>query len=670
MAFGDSGRLGSPPGVDPPAETAAIASRAEAIRQAAALPGADPRLLLDAALAEVEAALAALRAAARRDRSGPGRGPDQRPAARALRAVFQQVPIPLLVLGRDGVIRRANLAAAELIGAGPGYPTGKHVTALIDPPDRAAVQSGLAAVCRSAAGPGLRCGLLAGHGIVRADLAFQLIRVRGEDDQILAALTAVVDRPPRAGAAAGSGVARSSATRSSVARSGPAADTGTAADTDKAARSGPAAEAGGGMAGDVRRLDLVLAASRLLLDDLESTAAVLVQRLGRLLADHLVAWVLVDLPGPDGLRRDCVAGPDVEDAIALGDLAMEVGPVPGSVPALVAESGDPVLLADTEDAGLLGLTGDKTPLLLALRGTCVLSVPVPADDAASSGALTVVRAPGAGRLGLTDLAVAEEIGRQLGQALIWQRSARRRLAAVTELQDSVLPRRLQVVPGIRSAAAHVPPAGTIAVSGDFYDLYPMRDGWGLAIGDVCGRDRGAAAVTAAARHSIRVLAHRSADPASVLRDANDVLLAQAFDATFVTATAARLTWRDDRLRVVLASAGHPGPVLVGSDGRTRLVPGGGVPLGVFALPDLEIVRHRVELAPGDSLFFCTDGVIDARGAGPASFGDQLADRLAAMAGLPPGELIAGLRQGLLEFCGGELIDSASMLVIQAAEPPA
>ncbi|MHB1874199.1 MAG: PAS domain-containing protein [Streptosporangiaceae bacterium] len=334
MALGDSGRAGSPPGVDLAAETAGVAARTEAIRQAAALPGAEPRLLLDAALTEVEAALAALRAAAGRERPGSGRGPDPRPAARALRAVFQQAPIPLLVLGRDGVIRRANLAAAEVIGAGPGYPTGKHVTALIDPPDRAAVQSGLAAACRSDAGSDLRCGLLAGHGIIRADLTFQVIRVRGEDDQVLAAVTGIADQPPSPGGAARSSAARSSAVRSSAVRSGRAADTGPAADTGKA--------------GQARHLDLMLAVGRVLLENLESTAAVLVQRVARLLADHLAAWVLVDLPGPDGLRRACVAGPDIEDAVALGELAMGVGPAPGSVPAQVAESGDPVLLADAE----------------------------------------------------------------------------------------------------------------------------------------------------------------------------------------------------------------------------------------------------------------------------------------------------------------------------------
>ena len=176
-------------------------------------------------------------------------------------------------------------------------------------------------------------------------------------------------------------------------------------------------------------------------------------------------------------------------------------------------------------------------------------------------------------------------------------------------------------------------------------------------------------MTPAAGRATGLLAHGAADRGWGLGGANDSLRAESFEGPFATAAAARLTWRDGRLRVVIASAGHPGPVLLGSDGRVRLVPGGGVPLGVFAGPDLDIVRHRVSLAPKDLLFFYTDGLADARAAGRASFGDELPDRLAALAGLPPADLVAGLRHGLLEFCGGELIDSVSMLAIQPIEPP-
>ena len=57
--------------------------------------------------------------------------------------------MPLFLLGLDGTVRRANSAAGQLVGSGSGYPTGKLLTAFIDLPFRAALQSQLAAVVRT-----------------------------------------------------------------------------------------------------------------------------------------------------------------------------------------------------------------------------------------------------------------------------------------------------------------------------------------------------------------------------------------------------------------------------------------------------------------------------------------------------------------------------------------
>ena len=66
-----------------------------------------------------------------------------------LRAVFPAAPVPLFVLEQDATVRRANTKAGELIGAPPGYATGKPLTAFVDLPSRAAVKSQLAAVART-----------------------------------------------------------------------------------------------------------------------------------------------------------------------------------------------------------------------------------------------------------------------------------------------------------------------------------------------------------------------------------------------------------------------------------------------------------------------------------------------------------------------------------------
>src|SRR5262249_7350337 len=78
---------------------------------------------------------------------------------------------------------------------------------------------------------------------------------------------------------------------------------------------------------------------------------------------------------------------------------------------------------------------------------------------------------------------------------------------------------------------------------DFYDVYPTPGGWGLAIGDVCGEGPDTPAVTAAARHAIRALAHLDADPEAVLRGINDIMLTEDFGRRFVTPEVGPLSLR-------------------------------------------------------------------------------------------------------------------------------
>ena len=128
------------------------------------MPGADPRALLDAALAELDAAVEALTKlvqAGESDRTAGEAPPAPLSAERSLlRAVFQHAPAPLFVLEPDGTIRRANARAGALIGAPPGYATGKPLTAFVDLASRAEVQSQLAAAARTGTVRQADCTLL------------------------------------------------------------------------------------------------------------------------------------------------------------------------------------------------------------------------------------------------------------------------------------------------------------------------------------------------------------------------------------------------------------------------------------------------------------------------------------------------------------------------------
>ena len=82
-------------------------------------------------------------------------------------------------------------------------------------------------------------------------------------------------------------------------------------------------------------------------------------------------------------------------------------------------------------------------------------------------------------------------------------------------------------------------------------MFKAGDGWAIAIGDVCGKGQDAAAMTAAARHAIRALAHVHDSPVDVLAAANEVLLAEDYDERFVTASLAFLRQRGRGVQVRL-----------------------------------------------------------------------------------------------------------------------
>ncbi len=624
-------------------ETARLKARSDALRQAAALPGAELAPLLEAALAELDGAVQALAGAEDRASGGPGGDLADGPNAerRLLQAVYQQVPVPLFLLGLDGTVRRANSAAGQLVGSRSGYPTGKLLTTFIDLPFRAALQSQLAAVVRTGEVRTLRCGVLTAEGVAECEVTVCPVLARGDSGQLIAAVSApggALAGPPPEPAGGKNGA------------SGVPGDSG-----DPAMRSA------------MRRLDLVTAATRILLENADNTESVTMQRFARLLARELSAWLILDVERNERLRRRLVVGPGDQPSEEQARQVAAVDPAPGSVPAQVYQTGIPALVAHAEDPDILG-TGPGgpggAPLLMQLGATSLLCVPVAYGDH-RYGVLTLARAAGHGHFGMADIGLAEELGEQLALAIRADRVLRHRTEIADALQASLLPRQPRQFPGAEVAAGHLAAIAQY-VGSDFYDSYPAGNGWGMSIGDVCG-GQDLAAVTAAARHAIRVLAHQNPDPAVVLRGANEIMMAEEFGGRFVTACVCHLRWQDGSLHVVLGSAGHPWPVLVRPDGRTQVLQGGGLPLGIF--PDAEPATQELDLQPGDLLFLFTDGLISACGPHMVDFEDRLTDELAALAGEPAARVVSRMEEVVLEICGGELRDNVTMLALLAGEAP-
>ncbi len=626
----------------PDEAVADIATRRDALRQAASLPGAEPRTLIEAALTELDAAIEAIGAAS----PGTAASPDEasaevlpeavRTERRLLHAVFQQAPVPLFLLEQDGTIRRANNQAAALLGSPSGYATGKPLTAFIDLPFRATVQTQLAAVARTGKPRTAGCRILTSGGPVDVTLTAAAADLPGDPPVRIVTAVPGTDSPSGAGAQ----------------------------EREDTPAKRPAAKAKGdpAIAAMTRRLDTVTAVTRVLLDNSTFSEAVTLQRCARLLAGEIADWVIIDIDRGGRLLRQFAAGPrGGGQADQLARVARGVDPDQESVPALVHSAGKSVLLAHSDDPAALGRGPDGTPLGMILGVTSLICVPI-SDGATGYGTLTLTRLADKGPFSVADLGLAEELGRHLAIAIRVDRVFRQRSQVAEALQASLLPARLPAVPGLEFAAAYIGATQFQEISGDFYDVFKARDGWGIAVGDVCGKGQDAAAMTAAARHAIRALAHVHDTPAAVLAAANEVLVAEDYDDRFVTASLAFLRQRESGVQVQLGSCGHVGPAVVRADGRVEILEGDGLPLGLFA--DTQPGRMELELGKGDVLFFYTDGVTEARSSDLSFFEDRLADALAAVAGRSASDIVRAVQELVTSFSSGELKDDVTILAVR------
>jgi serine phosphatase RsbU (regulator of sigma subunit) len=145
--------------------------------------------------------------------------------------------------------------------------------------------------------------------------------------------------------------------------------------------------------------------------------------------------------------------------------------------------------------------------------------------------------------------------------------------------------------------------------GDWYDVMQLPSGdVGAAIGDVVGHDLEAAARMGQARSALRAYATEGHSPSALMGRLNRLLMQT--DADFMgTCCYLQLTSRRDTMTLV--SAGHPPPLLIDADGRSRTIDlAANLPLGVdegtsFAETTLTIPR-------GATLVLYTDGLVESR----------------------------------------------------------
>ncbi|MBH5337311.1 SpoIIE family protein phosphatase [Streptomyces pactum] len=266
------------------------------------------------------------------------------------------------------------------------------------------------------------------------------------------------------------------------------------------------------------------------------------------------------------------------------------------------------------------------------------------------------------------LELAEDLSRRAALALDNARLYSERTAISQSLQRSLLPPELPEVPGVEVEVIYRAAGEGNEVGGDFYDVFPIRDGaYGFAIGDVCGTGPEAAAVTGLARHALRLLAREGFGGPAVLERLNAAILDEGARSRFLTLLYGELWPQPDgsaRLKVVCA--GHPLPLRLRPDGRVEPAAEPQPLLGV--MDDLELYEESVTLDPGDVLLCVTDGVTERREGSRMLGDDGLADVLTTCTGLTAGAVAARVLRAVERFAAAPPSDDMAILAMRVPEP--
>jgi len=207
------------------------------------------------------------------------------------------------------------------------------------------------------------------------------------------------------------------------------------------------------------------------------------------------------------------------------------------------------------------------------------------------------------------------------QALaVQQERLHRELELSRQIQTDMLPRA-----PMRFGASEIKGVSIPAreVGGDFFNYFELPGHrLGLLVGDVSGKGVSAALLMANVQATLRARLPLQEDLAALADLLDRELDESTPGGVFVTLFLAVL---DDNRELRYVNAGHNPQYVLRGNGRVEALSSTGLPIGLFSGHGFKEIR--ISLAPGDLIFFYTDGLVEAENERGDQFG---AERLEAI----------------------------------------
>ncbi|HRQ76333.1 MAG TPA: SpoIIE family protein phosphatase [Phycisphaerales bacterium] len=233
--------------------------------------------------------------------------------------------------------------------------------------------------------------------------------------------------------------------------------------------------------------------------------------------------------------------------------------------------------------------------------------------------------------------------------------------AAAEAQRWVLPPRTGRVGSVNYIGESRPGR---TVSGDFFDIIPLRDSrLAVTLGDVSGKGIAASILMTTAQGFLRAALNEHGDPARAVMDLNEFLEPRCRSSNFITLWIGVIDPAQGQVTYVDAGHGYS-LLLTRGGGHARLNEAGGVPVGIQVHEPY--LAATAPMAAHDRLLVVSDGVIEQTGSGVESGWEQqfgIDGVLEAMAEMQ-GDDVQVLFEALVRHAGtNALADDATAVLL-------
>lgn len=306
-------------------------------------------------------------------------------------------------------------------------------------------------------------------------------------------------------------------------------------------------------------------------------------------------------------------GDELEFKVAFGPKSDNVKPfrikLGQGISGWVAEHGEPILIKDAYKDPRFDPSFDKRS---GYRTRSFLCVPLRYKERIL-GVITILNRLDMKPFSEKDLELLTTFSTQAALAientrLLQEAIEKERLKAdikiASEIQKLLIPNQLPEIEGLEIAATYIP---CKEMSGDFYDIIPMKDGkWAFIMADVSGKSIPAAMLMSNFQASVRTIFQFSDNLAWIIENLNQMIMRQTTADRFITVFAAIYDSSSGTIDYV--NAGHNPPFILRKSKEFKLLDKGGIFLGVLPW---EYEKNTLKLEEDDLLVIYTDGLVEA-----------------------------------------------------------